>query len=128
MGCSTKLRCFPNGGIGTKVVPILWMGCCPNVCTHLVDGVWYCVFPILQMLVLKLCFPSCGWGVVPSCGVSPMGVLVQKWFPSCGWGVVPRVMFPIQWMGCCPNVCSHLVDGVFGTKCLFPISDLVDGV
>ena len=105
-----------------RVVPV-W--CLPScgwgvvLCvSHLIDGV----------LVLKFCFPYCGWGVVPSCGVSPMGVLVQKLFPSCGWCVVPRVMFPIQWMGCGQNVRTHLVDGVFGTKCLFPISDLVDGV
>ena len=54
--------------------------------SHLIDGV----------LVIKFCFPSCGWGV-------------------------PIVMFPIQWMGCCPNVCTHLVDGVFGTKCLLSV-------
>ena len=90
-----------------------------NRCDWVCRVVQSVVSPIMWVLVLKICFPSCGWGVVPSCGVSPMGVLVKKWVPSCGWGVV-RMCVPILWMGC-GTVCFPSYRWGVGTKIVFPI-------
>ena len=89
MGCSTKWCCFPIRGVGAVCFPILLMGCSTK---------WWC-FPD-GMLVLSVCFPSCGWGVVPRVMVWSKCV-----YPSCGWGVDPCVLpcvcvLPILWMGC----------------------------